>query len=97
MYLTSLLVVVSLLALYSVKYSLNYLSARPVRNNPIYATWSTTNNNLTSLYLILSLIYIRNPLSLIFLPLNLLTNSNLVLDIPILLIFALSAYLLFIS
>ena len=30
--------VVKPLALYSIKYSLNYLSARPVRNSPIHAT-----------------------------------------------------------
>jgi hypothetical protein len=35
MYLTSLFLVNSLLALYSTKYSLNYLSAHPVRNNPV--------------------------------------------------------------
>ena len=87
---------VSPLALYSVKYSLNYLSARPVKNNPTYATWSATNSNFTPLFLILSYIYIRNPLSLIFLPLNLLINGILIFNTPIL-IFISSTYLLLIS
>jgi hypothetical protein len=34
-YLTSLFLVIKLLALYSTKYSLNYLSIYPVRNNPV--------------------------------------------------------------
>jgi CRISPR/Cas system CSM-associated protein Csm4 (group 5 of RAMP superfamily) len=34
-YLTSLFLVDSLLALYFAKYSLNHLSAYPVRNNPV--------------------------------------------------------------
>jgi hypothetical protein len=33
-YLTLLFLVIKLLALYSAKYSLNYLSIRPVKNNP---------------------------------------------------------------
>jgi hypothetical protein len=35
MYLTSLFLVNSLLALYFAKYSLNHLSVYPVRNNPV--------------------------------------------------------------
>jgi hypothetical protein len=35
MYFTSWFLVVKPLALYSIKYSLNYLSAYPARNNPI--------------------------------------------------------------
>jgi len=89
--------VVGLLALYSVKYSLNYLSTCPVKNNPIYATWSTTNSNFTPLFLILSHIYIRNPLSLIFLLLNLLINGILIFNAPISLIFAFNTYPLLIS
>jgi hypothetical protein len=34
-YLTSLFLVDSLLALYSIKYGLNHLSARPAKNNPM--------------------------------------------------------------
>jgi len=85
MYFTLLLAVVSLLALYSIRYSLNYLSTRPV------------NSNFTPLYLILSFIYIRNPLTLIFLLLNLLIDSILIFNTPILLIFTSSTYLLPIS
>jgi hypothetical protein len=35
MYLTSLFLVNSLLALYSAKYGLNYLSVYPTKNNPM--------------------------------------------------------------
>jgi hypothetical protein len=35
MYLTLLFLVIKLLALYSIKYSLNHLSAYPAKNNPI--------------------------------------------------------------
>ena len=55
-YFTLLFLVVKLLALYSVKYSLNYLSAYPVKNSPAYATWSATISNFTPLYLIFSFI-----------------------------------------
>ena len=37
-YFTLLFLVVKLLALYSVKYGLNYLSIYPVKNNPAYTT-----------------------------------------------------------
>ena len=56
MYFTLLFLVVKLLALYSVKYSLNYLNIYPVKNNPVYATQSTTIGNFTPLYLIFSFI-----------------------------------------
>ena len=88
---------VILLALYPIKYSLNYSSARPAKNNPIYVTWSTTNSNFAPLFLILSYIYIRNPLSLIFLLLSRLIDGILIFNAPILLILTFSAYLLPIS
>ena len=55
-YFTLLFLVIKLLALYSIKYSLNYLSAYPIRNSPIYATWSATIGNFTPLCLIFSFI-----------------------------------------
>ena len=56
MYFTLLFLVAKLLALYSVKYGLNYLSMYPIKNNPVYATWSATIGNFTPLYLIFSFI-----------------------------------------
>ena len=38
MYFTLLFLVIKLLALYSIKYGLNYLSVYPVKNNPAYTT-----------------------------------------------------------
>ena len=38
MYFTLLFLVAKLLALYSIKYGLNYLSIYPVKNNPAYTT-----------------------------------------------------------
>ena len=55
-YFTLLFLVVKLLALYSIKYSLNYSSIYPVKNNPAYATWSTTIDNFIPLCLIFSFI-----------------------------------------
>ena len=55
-YFTLLFLVVKLLALYSIKYSLNYLSMYSVKNNPVYAIWSTIIDNFTPLYLIFSFI-----------------------------------------
>ena len=55
-YFTLLFLVVKLLALYSIKYSLNYLSIYPVRNSPVYTTWSITLGNFTPLCLIFSFI-----------------------------------------
>ena len=86
MYFTLLFLVVKLLALYSIKYNLNYLSIYPVRNSPVYTTWSTIIGNFTPLCLIFSFIWVKNPLSLAFLLLNFLTNSIFTLVIPILLI-----------
>ena len=42
MYFTLLFLVIKLLALYSIKYGLNYLSTYPIKNSPAYTTWSTT-------------------------------------------------------
>ena len=86
MYFTLLFLVIKLLALYSVKYGLNYLSIYPVKNNPAYTTWSTTIGNFTLLCLIFSFIWIKNPLNLAFLLLNFSTNGVFTLVIPILLI-----------
>ena len=86
MYFTLLFLVIKLLALYSIKYGLNYLNIYPIKNNPAYTTWFTTIGNFTPLYLIFSFIWVKNPLSLAFSPLNLLTNSIFILVIPILLI-----------
>ena len=97
MYFTSLFLVIKLLALYSIKYGLNYLSMRPVKNSPIYATWSITMGNFAPLCLIFSFIWVKNPLSLAFSPLNLLTNSIFILVIPILLILFSNTYLLLVS
>ena len=55
-YFILLFLVVKLLALYSIKYGLNYLSIYPVKNNPAYATWSTTKGNFAPLCLIFSFI-----------------------------------------
>ena len=55
-YFTLLFLVVKLLALYFVKYSLNYLSIYPIKNNPAYATQSATISNFIPLYLIFSFI-----------------------------------------
>ena len=55
-YFTLLFLVIKLLALYSVKYNLNHLSVYPVKNSPVYATWSTTIGNFTLLCLIFSFI-----------------------------------------
>ena len=78
--------VIKPLALYSIKYSLNYLNAYPVRNSPVYATWSATMDNFTLFCLIFSFIWVKNPLNLAFLPLNFLTNGIFILVIPISLI-----------
>ena len=68
-----------------VRYSLNYLSALPIRNNSIYITWSIDIDSFTPFYVILKYIYIRNFLSLDPSPINYLINSNLILAAPILL------------
>ena len=97
MYFTLLFLVVMPLALYSTKYGLNYLSVRFVKNNPVYATWSTTIGNFYPLYLIFSFIWVKNPLSFVFSLLNLLINGIFTLDIPILFILFSNTCLFFIS
>ena len=82
MYFILLFLVIKLLALYSIKYGLNYLSVYPVKNNPVYATWSAIIGNFIPLCLIFSFIWVKNPLSLAFLLLNLLIDSIFILDIP---------------
>ena len=86
MYFTLLFLVIRPLALYFIKYNLNYLSVYPIRNSPTYATWSATIGNFTPLCLIFSFIQVKNSLNLTFLLLNFLTNSIFTLDIPILVI-----------
>src|ERR1700728_191508 len=93
-YFTSKLVVVILFIYTLVKYSLNYLSTLPVRNKPIYTTWSIAIGNFTPSCVILKCIYIRNPLSFNLFPINRLINSNLILATPILLTLSLSILLL---
>ena len=56
MYFTLLFLVVKLLALYFIKYGLNYLNIYPIKNSPVYTTWSTTIGNFTPLCLIFSFI-----------------------------------------
>ena len=56
MYFILLFLVVKLLALYSIKYGLNYLSIYLIKNNSAYTTWSTTISNFTPLCLIFSFI-----------------------------------------
>ena len=97
MYFILLFLVIKLLVLYSIKYSLNYLSAYPVRNSPMYATWSAIIGNFTPLCLIFSFIWVKNPLSLAFLLLNLLINSIFILDILISVILFSNACLLLVS
>ena len=55
-YFTLLFLVVKLLALYFIKYGLNYLSTYPVKNSPTYATWSATMGSFTPLCLIFNFI-----------------------------------------
>ena len=69
---------------YSVKYSLNYFSALPVKNIPAYITASTGVAILGPLYLSFNDICVRYPLSLILIPLNYLTASSLTILVPIL-------------
>src|SRR6202042_278575 len=60
-YLTLLFLVIRLLALYSTKYNLNYLSTCLARNSLTYATWFIIMGNFTPLYLIFSFIWVKNP------------------------------------
>src|SRR6266576_3666380 len=84
MYFVSRLVVVALFIWYSVKYSLNHSNALPVKNIPAYATVSASVAILGPLYLSFNDICVRYPLSLICVPLNRLTASNLTALVPIL-------------
>ena len=97
MYFTLLFLVIKLLALYSIKYGLNYLNIYPVRNSPVYTTWFIIIGNFTPLYLIFSFIWVKDPLSLAFLLLNFLINSIFTLVIPILLILFFNTCLLLMS
>ena len=97
MYFILLFLVVKLLALYFIKYNLNYLSICLIRNSPAYTTWSATIGNFTPLCLIFSFIQVKNPLSLAFLPLNLLINGIFTLVIPISLILFSNTYPLLVS
>ena len=72
-----MLVVYIPFAYISIKYGLNYSNALPSKNNPIYATWSITEDSFKPLFRILSLIYVRNPLSFNLLPKNLLIDGIL--------------------
>src|SRR6202021_3121384 len=93
-YFSSKLVVIILFIYTLVRYSLNYLSTLPIRNKPIYATWSIDMGNFTPSYVILKCIYIRNPLSFNLSSIHHLIDSNLILAAPILLTFSLSVLLL---
>ena len=93
-YFTSKLVVIILFIYTLVRYNLNYLSALPIRNKPIYATWSINIGNFTSFCVILKCIYIRNPLSFNLSSTNRLMDSNLILAALILLTLSLSILLL---
>ena len=77
-----------------VRYSLNYLSALPIRNNSIYTTWSINIGSFAPSYIILKYICVRNPLSFNLSPINRLIDSNLILVTPILLTLFLSNLLL---
>ena len=81
----------------SVRQGLNYLSALPVRNNPVYTTWSINIGNFAPFCVTLKCIYVRNPLSFNLSPANYLIDSNLILTTPILLTFSLSNLLLLVS
>ena len=84
MYFVSRLVVVALFVWYSIKYSLNYFNALPVKNIPVYVTVSASVAILGPLYLSFNDIYIRYSLSLTFVLLNYLTAGNLTALVPIL-------------
>ena len=73
----------------SVRYSLNYSSALPFKNNPTYVTWSSAIGNFKPSFRILSLIYIRNLLSFNLSPKNRLIDSILTFIILSALIYSL--------
>ena len=83
MYFISRLVVVAPFIWYSVKYSLNHSNALPIKNIPAYTTASASIAILGPLYLSFSDIYIRYPLSLIYILSNHLTASSLTFLVPI--------------
>ena len=91
MYFISRLVVVALLVQYSIKQGLNHFNALPVKYIPIYITASSGIIILYPLYLSLSNIYIKYPLSSVCILLNCLTSSNLTLALPISFNFLLNA------
>ena len=64
---------------YSIKYGLNHFNALPIKNIPAYMIISTSVAILGPLYLSFNDICIRYPLSLICVPLNCLTASNLIM------------------
>ena len=77
------LVVIGLLVQYSIKQGLNHSNALPIKYIPIYITASSGVTILCPLYLSLSDIYIKYPLSSVYILLNHLTSSNLTLALPI--------------
>ena len=83
-YFISRLVVVALFIWYSIKYSLNYFNAFPVKNIPAYTTASASITILGPSYLSFNNICVRYPLSLIRVPSNHLTAGNLTVLVPIL-------------
>jgi len=58
-----------------------------VRKSPIYATVSANINNFIPLFYIFSLIYIKNPFNLNFIPSNRSIKGILTFVVPITLIF----------
>src|SRR6266700_7414251 len=72
-------------------YNLNYFNTLPVRNIPIYITIFGGIAILYPLYLSLSDIYIRYPLSSAYILLNYLTSGSLTLALPISFNFLLNA------
>ena len=63
---------------YSIRYSLNHFNALPIKNIPVYITMSTSVTILSPLYLSFNGIYVKYPLSLIFILLNHLITNNLI-------------------
>ena len=76
--------VIALLVWYSIKYGLNYFNTLPVKNIPAYITISASITILDPSYLSFNNIYIKYPLSLIYVLLNYLTAGNLTALVPIL-------------
>ena len=95
MYCISLLVVVILFTYISIKYSLNYSNALPVRNNPMQATQSVVIANFIPSCITLKYIQVRNPLSFNFSPKNCSIKGNLTFTILMLLILSSNILVLF--